>query len=292
MAEQAAALAAHQQAIGRLVPFLEAMRSIAEIAWRRAAQRLGPLAAYHDAITSALAAATAALEVPERLALGGRTSPGPPALLLVTAERGLCGPFPSRLVSFGLRRAQELAPTESEVRLLCLGSRGRALLAAAGRPLLYARPLPSLTVPTYVQVEAIALDLLDLFEQGAFGRLEVVYHAPTRRFQYAPAVLSLLPTPLTAPTQQRTASRVTPTGDERALVTQLMTEVALSGLYHAVVSSAVSEQLARVYAMRLAAERAQALLDDLTLAYNTAMQQEVTSALLEVVAGYQTAVGG
>src|SRR6185312_7859076 len=40
VSEQAQALAEHQRAIARLTPILEAMRSIAEIAWRRAAERL------------------------------------------------------------------------------------------------------------------------------------------------------------------------------------------------------------------------------------------------------------
>jgi F-type H+-transporting ATPase subunit gamma len=291
MVEQAAELEAHQQAIGRLVPFLEAMRSIAEIAWRRAAQRLEPLATYHDAVLQALGTAAASLEAKDRLALLGQPRSGPVAILLITAERGLCGPFSAQLVRFGLQRAQALVAAGSDVRLLCLGSRGRALLEASGQPLLYTQPLSSLSVPSYVRVEEIAVELLEHYERGNFARLEVVHHKPTRRFQYAPVIQPLLPLALDRPAPKGPANRVLPSSDAAALVTQLLSEMTLSGLYRAVIASVVSEQLARVYAMRLAVDQARTLLDELTLAYNTARQEEVTSALLEVVAGYQSAIG-
>jgi F0F1-type ATP synthase gamma subunit len=49
----------------------------------------------------------------------------------------------------------------------------------------------------------------------------------------------------------------------------------------------ISEQLARVQTMRLAAEHARQLLDKLTLEYRLAQSQAVTSALLEIIAGYE-----
>ena len=47
MNEQVEELAAHRQSIEGLVPFLDAIRSIAELAWRRAEERTKPLEEYH-----------------------------------------------------------------------------------------------------------------------------------------------------------------------------------------------------------------------------------------------------
>jgi F-type H+-transporting ATPase subunit gamma len=74
------------------------------------------------------------------------------------------------------------------------------------------------------------------------------------------------------------------------LIPHLLTEHLLLGLYQAVMKSAISEQLARVYTMRLATENARKLLDRLTVEYNLAATQAVTNALPEIVAGYEATV--
>jgi F-type H+-transporting ATPase subunit gamma len=230
----------------------------------------------------------AALEPAQRDTwLQGDTEGRPIALLFVTAERGLCGPFNERLVTHGLQHARTLSAQGHTVRFLCLGSRGRRSLEAAQQTLLYAKPLPSLSVPTYVDIEEIALDLLDLLERKAFGRLLVVHNTPVRRFQYQATIRTLLPPALPVPQRPHERVVVKPERDLPTLLTHLLTEHLLVGLYQAVIESAMSEQLARVYTMRLATENARKLLDQLTLDYNLARSHAVTNSLLEIVAGYE-----
>jgi F-type H+-transporting ATPase subunit gamma len=71
------------------------------------------------------------------------------------------------------------------------------------------------------------------------------------------------------------------------LLTHLLTEHLLLDLYQAVIESAMSEQLARVYTMRLATENANKLLEKLRLDYSLAQSYAVTNSLLEIVAGYE-----
>jgi ATP synthase len=82
-----------------------------------------------------------------------------------------------------------------------------------------------------------------------------------------------------------TLSLVKPVEDTSALLVQLLTEQVLTDLYRMVIESAVSEQLARIAAIRLAGDNARALLDDLTTQYNVASQHAVTQSLLEIVSG-------
>ena len=65
----------------------------------------------------------------------------------------------------------------------------------------------------------------------------------------------------------------------------------LIDLYQAVIESAISEELARVAAMRLATENARHLLDELTLEANRARQLSETNALLEIISGFRAASG-
>jgi len=285
-------LGAHRQTIGRLVPLLDAMRSIAEIAWHRAEQASRPLARYAQSLQGVLEEVAASLESRERTTLLGTPArESVTGLLCIGSERGLCGAFNDRVVAEALSQGRSLAASGRRIAYLSLGGRGRRLLEAASGPVLYARSLPSLSVPAYVDIEGIALDLVKLTERGVVSRLLVVHNAPVRRFQYGPTIRPLLPPDLPAAPRATHRVRIKPAGDAAALLTHLLTERVLVGLYQAVIESAVSEQLARMYTMRLAAENARRLVDRLTLEYNMARRNAITSALLEVAAGYEATAG-
>ena len=283
-------LATHRHTIERLIDLLDAIRSVAEIAWRRAEQSFQPLTAYRTRLQSVFPPALDALTLEQQdLILRGGKDERPIGVLFVSSERGLCGPFNDRLVTQGLQRLRALTEQNHEIRLLCLGSRGKRLLEAAGHSLLYAKPLPSLAIPSYVDIEGAALDLLELVERGAFSRLVVVHNAPVHRFQYGVMLRDLLPPAIATPQRQHKPKRVAvkPARDAPTLVTHLLTEYLLVELYQAVIESAISEQLARIYTMRLATENANKLLEKLTQEYNLARSKAVTQELLEIVAGYE-----
>ena len=287
-----ATLAAHRQTVSRLIPLLNAIRSVAEIARRRAEEGFQPLTLYAERLQTTLSRVALCMdEVQLRGLLAGWRDHRPLALLLVTSERGLCGPFNSRLVQAGLQEAQTRRAQGRDVRFLSLGSKGQRGLDARGESVLYGRPLPSFAVPSYVSIEQVALDLLDLLEEEAFGQLIIIHNAPVQRFQYGVSKRQVLPPEITvspAPVPGSRPGRVTvkPARDVSALVNHLLTEHLLVGLYQAVLESVISEQLARIYTMRLATENAQKLLDDLNLRYNLTQRQQVTNSLLEIVRGY------
>jgi F-type H+-transporting ATPase subunit gamma len=282
--ENLEALAAHRTTVQRLVPLLDAIRSVAEIAWRRAERGAAPLQRYREQLRATLELIVASLDRAERDVLLGHGE-GPLAVLFISSERGLCGAFNNRLVAEGLAQMPHFVWHGQPVRVLCLGSRGQRMLEAAGQKLLYAKPLPSLSVPSYAEVETAALDLLDLVKGGAFKQLWVVHNAPVRRFQYAVTVRRLLP--LDMEVRAGGNIRVKPAGDAPRLLTHLLTEDLLVGLYQAVLESVTSEQLARIYTMRMATDSCRRLIDRLTLEYNAARRSAITDALMEIVAGYE-----
>ena len=230
----------------------------------------------------------ATLDAEERDAIvHGATDGRPTGVLFVTSERGLCGPFTERLVSYGLEQVRTLAKDGQAAQILCLGNRGRKLIEAAGHPVLYVKSLTSLAIPSYVDIEAVALDLLGFVEERTLGRILVVHNAPVRRFQYDAVCHTLFPPAIEAPTPTPTRVSVKPLSDLPRLTTHLLTEHLLVELYQVVIESAMSEQLARVYTMRLATDNARKLVDKLTLDYNLARSHAVTQSLLEIVAGYE-----
>lgn len=285
--EDVEGLAARRRTIEHLIGLLDAIRSVAEIAWRRAEQRFQPLALYRTHLRTVLTQVLATLGPEERnTILRGAADGRPTGVLFVTSERGLCGPFNKRVVTYGLQRVRALIAQGQSVQLLCLGNRGRRLLQAAKHALLYTKALPSLAAPSYIEIESIALDLLAFVEQRTIGRLLVVHNAPVRRFQYDATCLTLFPPDIEAPQRARQRVVVKPARDLPVLTTHLLTEHLLVELYQVVIESALSEQLARVYTMRLATENARKLVDQLTVDYNLARSHAVTQSLLEIIAGY------
>ena len=283
-------LATHRRTIERLIGLLDAIRSVAEIAWRRAEQSFQPLTVYRAHLQNLFPPALDALTPEQRdLILHGDKGGRSIGVLFISSERGLCGPFNNRLVTQGLQRIRALVGQDQTIKFLCLGGRGKRLLEAAGHSLLYGKPLPSLAIPSYVDIEGVALDLLELVERGALSRLVVVHNAPVHRFQYGVTLRDLLPPAIAAPQRRHKPKRIAvkPAQDAPTLVTHLLTEYLLVELYQAVIESAISEQLARIYTMRLATENANKLLEKFTLEYNLARSQAVTQELLEIVAGYE-----
>jgi F-type H+-transporting ATPase subunit gamma len=62
-------------------------------------------------------------------------------------------------------------------------------------------------------------------------------------------------------------------------------------LYKCFLDAAVSEQIARMVAMKAATENAEAMINTLSLAYNRARQGQITSEILEVVGGAEALNG-
>jgi F-type H+-transporting ATPase subunit gamma len=276
---------AHQHGVQQVIPLLEAIRSVAEIAFRRAEERLPPLERYASSLDEGLAELSPLVE--DEFGGAGQ-SPGRSLLAVISSERGLCGGFNQQVVNrvrgeLGRRRAGG-----DETVLACLGSRGRMLLEAAHEPITYHAAMPSFALPAYVDVEKTAIDLLDLMEERQCSRLLVVHNAPRHRFQYEVVIRQLFPLEAATSASSATAApEVKPGEDVDALFTHLVTERVLIDLYRAVIESAISEELARVSAMRLATDNAEKLLDELTLDANRARQHSETNALLEIISGFR-----
>jgi F-type H+-transporting ATPase subunit gamma len=285
MSEDIESLAAHRRAIDATIPLLGAIQSIAEMAYRDAERAGAPVRTYAARVHGMLDVLVTSLEPAERQQLLTRMAgPGPGAVVAIGSERGLCGAFNDRLV----RHIAGLLQPETLV--VCWGSRVARLLRTSGYQVALSAPLPSLVVPLYADVERMTLDLLDLVDQRRLGCLVAVFNAPVHGFQYAATVRSILPPAFGDPAARRVDLDIKPASDMPNLFVHLVTEYVLTELYSAVIQSAVSEQLARVAAMRLAGDNARKLLDDLTAQYNLARQHAVTQSLLEIVTGYQTTV--
>ncbi len=265
------------------------MEMVATSKMKRAADRVAAARPYAQALGEVLARVYTP-ELAERFPLLRRpASPRRAALLLLTANRGLCGAFNTNLIREARARVAELERQGVEVELHVVGRKGIGFFRYLGRAMAGQRSDIG-DRPT----SADAASLIDgLMARFAAGELDAVY-CTSARYKSA---LSTPPTtetvlPVTAPSAGAGAARdflLAPSAE--AIVGALLPLYVRNTVYRALVETAAGEQGARRTAMKNATDNASEMLLLLRRTYNSARQAQITQEIAEIVGGAQALQG-
>ncbi len=213
-------------------------------------------------------------------------------MVLVTADKGLCGSYNYNMIQQAWRFIKELG---LPVELITIGRRGRDAMWRLRQSIVaeFSELPPQ---PRLLDITPIALAAIGHFESGRF---DVVYLAHTdfiNTLTQRPAVWQLLPlrpldlgvTPITE--HRGEEGKLAPTEyiyepDPRTILDTVLPRFTELQIYQAVLESLASEHSARMVAMRNATENANELLADLTLTYNRARQEAITMEMLDIAGG-------
>ncbi|MGL4512019.1 MAG: ATP synthase F1 subunit gamma [Lacipirellulaceae bacterium] len=217
-------------------------------------------------------------------------------LLLLTANRGLCGGFNGNLVRAGLREWDALQAAAPNCKLEISGKRGISGFKYRGHA-----PNEAYThfedKPRFDEVDQIASRYLDDFAAGKLDRLVVVYTRFLNPARQEVAVETLLP--LGGLSLGGAESAGAPAADTKGTVNyefipspeSILEEVVPTSfkvkLFKCFLDSAVSEQIARRVAMKAATENAGDLIKQLSMQYNRARQSRITSELMDLLGGVE-----
>lgn len=267
------------------------MELIATARFKKAMDRASAATAYTDRITRLVSdLMRAGLEIRHPL-LERREETKNATLLVLTANRGLCGGFNGNLVRAGLKAWEELGGHAAARRLEVSGKRGITGLRYRGIP-----PETTYTQfedkPRFDEVDAIATRYLDDYSTGKLDRLDVVYTRFESISKQSVVVETLLPL------GGLTASTSTAAGPETVSVYEfvpspasILEEVVPTSfkvkLFKCLLDTAVSEQIARMIAMKAATENAADLIKQLSMQYNRARQGRITSELMDLIGGVE-----
>jgi F-type H+-transporting ATPase subunit gamma len=254
--------------------------------------RAAAATAYTQRITQLVADLThAGLEVSHPL-LEYHAATNNVILLVITANRGFCGGFNGNLLRAGSLRWKELQAVAPLCRLEVSGKRGISGFKFRGIE-------PDVTFsqfedkPAFDEVEVIANRYLDDYATGKLDRLDVVYmkfHSVSRQ---TVEVETLLPlgalaetSPMTGP-QHEEASIYEFIPSPESILQEVVPASFKVKLFKCFLDSAVSEQIARMVAMKAATENADDLIRRLSMQYNRARQSRITSELMDVIGGVE-----
>ncbi len=213
-------------------------------------------------------------------------------IIHITPDRGLCGGLNANLNRRAAQLAVELRDQGIDVAVVAVGRKGRDFFGRSGARI-EAEFLALADYPSMSDTLAVSHIAVSDFTEGRADRVYVVYPRFVNTTTQRPEVLQLLPVEPPAATVEMTAKYadyIFEPSPEEVLAT-LVPRYVETELYIAILEKAASEQSARMVAMRNASDAADEMIQDLTLTYNKARQDQITRELLDVVGG-AAALGG
>jgi F-type H+-transporting ATPase subunit gamma len=264
----------------------KAMQMVAAAKLRRAqdaAEAARPYAARLTAVVDGLAASVAGSESAPRL-LAGTGSDRVHLLVVMTAERGLCGGFNSSIVKSARHAAQKLLAEGKTVKILTVGKKGREQLRRDLADHMVGHvDLSEVKRVGYENAADIANRVFAMFDNGEFDVATIFYN----RFE---SVISQIPTPrqiipAIVPADAAANALYDYEPSEEAILADLLPRAVATQIFTALLENAASEQGARMSAMDNATRNAGDMIDRLTIEYNRSRQAAITKELIEIISG-------
>ena len=206
------------------------------------------------------------------------------ALVVLTANRGLCGAFNTNLLREARARLAELEGKGISVELHIVGRKGIGFFKYLGRDLASQRADIS-DKPTSADATSLIDTLMTRFASGDLDAVHVTYAKYKSALSTPPATEQVLPVvaPTTAGSGLSRDFILAPSADE--ILEALLPLYVRNTVYRALVETAAGEQGARRTAMKNATDNATEMLQLLKRTYNSARQAQITQEIAEIVGG-------
>ena len=263
-----------------------AMELISASRLARAQQRVAQARPYTDEITAALESIVSTEAILSHPLLEQRAETRAAAVLVVTSDRGLAGPYNANVLRTAEELQARLREDGIEPKLYVTGRKGLAFYRFRQRPIEESWTGFSDT-PSYEDARKVVGVLVEAFIERQVDQIHAVFtdfvSAATQRAvarRFVPLVIEEveegppepIPQYLFEPSPER-------------LLDALLPRYVEARVFTAMLESAASEHAARRKAMKAATDNAEELIEDLTREYNQARQAQITQEIMEIVGG-------
>ena len=264
----------------------KAMQMVAAAKLRRAqesAEAARPYTERFNAVMGKLAASVGDNEAAPKL-LTGTGSDQVHLLVVMTAERGLCGGFNSNIAKLARAHAEKLAAAGKTVKILTVGKKGRDQLKRDwAKSFVGHVDLSEVKRIGYADAQGVAQDILSRFDGGEFDVATIFYSKFINVVAQDPTAQQIIPAKFEAEAGEGTVFDYEP-GEEEILADLLPRGVA-TAIFSALLENGASEQGARMSAMDNATRNAGEMIDKLTIEFNRSRQAVITNELIEIISG-------
>ena len=265
----------------------KAMQMVAAAKLRRAqesAEQSRPYAEGFMGVLSSLAASVGKSEGAPKL-LRGTGEDRVHLLVVMTAERGLCGGFNSNIAKRARAHIAKLQEAGKTVKILTVGKKGRDQLKREfGAAFIDHVDLTEVKRVGYSDAQAIARDLVIRFDAGEFDVATLFYSKFVNVVTQVPTALQVIPAAFEEEAEaDSTVYDYEPS--EEAILSDLLPRGVATQIFSALLENGASEQGARMSAMDNATRNAGDMIDKLTIEFNRSRQAVITNELIEIISG-------
>lgn len=292
------ALDKRRKSIRNIRKITRTMELIATARFKKAMDRASAANDYTSRITQIVRdLASAGMEVSHPL-LAERSEVKQATLLMLNSNRGLCGGYNGSVLRKGMQTRRDLEALGATQKLEVSGKRGISAMKFRGIGI-DNEYLDFEDQPAFEEVAKIADRLMDDFTSGRMDRLDVVYTrfiSASRQEAVAETLLPFSQPSLEAEdSDEQSTSGVNTNYEFLPSPTSILEEVVPAAfrvqLFKCFLDAAVSEQIARMVAMKSATENAGEIIKQLSMTFNRARQSKITQEIMEIIGGVEALEG-
>ncbi len=264
----------------------KAMQMVAAAKLRRAqeaAEAGRPYAERMNSVLGGLAASVGSSDSAPKL-LAGSGADQVHLLIVMTAERGLCGGFNSSISKAARAKAEQLLSQGKTVKMLTVGKKGREQLKRdySDRFIDHV-DLSEVKRVGYANAHEIATDVLNRFNAGEFDVATIFYNRFESVISQVPTEQQIIPAAFEDAAEESTLYDYEPS--EEGILEDLLPRGVATQIFAALLENGASEQGARMSAMDNATRNAGDMIDKLTIEFNRSRQAVITNELIEIISG-------
>ena len=286
---KARALDKRRKSIKNIRKITRTMELIATARFKQAMDRAHAASAYTERITRLVAdLASSGLELSHPL-LKQREKTNHATLLVLSANRGLCGGYNGNVQRAALERLEKLKQEVPSVSLEVSGKRAIAFFKY--RSMKWDESFTHFEdKPKFEEVDLLANRYLEGYATGTLDRLDVVYtrfESSSKQYAVVETLLPLSSLGAAPAAGGETQAMYEFLPSAESILAEVVPTSFKVKLFKCFLDAAVSEQISRMVAMKSATENADEIIRDLSMSYNRARQSQITGELLEVMGGVE-----
>ena len=202
-------------------------------------------------------------------------------LIVVTADKGLCGGFNHHTIKATLKKIEELKEKNIKIRLKVIGKKAIEYFKFIGIEM-YEEYIGLSSAPTYEKAAEVIEKSYDDFVKEEIDNIIIIHNGYVNKLTQKVVIQELLPIEVNEYDSQEFLD-VEPSDDYEMILEQLVKKYIEYTMYYVLLDSLAGEHSARMQAMDAATNNAQEMVHQLTLAFNKARQEAVTKELIEIV---------
>jgi len=207
-------------------------------------------------------------------------------IIFVTADKGLCGGFNHQTIKAVSKLLKEYKENDIKVRLKGIGRKGLEYFKFNEFEIIDER-IGLSAAPNYEEASKFILESYNDFMNSETDKVILVHNGYVNKIVQEIKINELLPLKVEEVDTKDEVLDIEPKNDEELVLTQLVQKYVEFSQFFALLDSLAAEHSARMQAMDAATNNASDKVKELTLQYNKARQEAVTTELIEIISGME-----